>query len=492
MSDTIALTGRPMWALTAAGAACLLWLLYAATAADPLLGQYPVHPAIEAVAVLSTALFFILGGSVLLLAFLPGGLRATALQRMLVHALLTFIAVYVVLSYYGWDLRAVLTTSAIVTAAIGFAMQPTLGSVISGVVLNMDYRLRVGDGIIRGGEAIEIESLGWRNVVGRKSNGQLVVFPNARLADAEVEFVPAGRPVRGETSMKVPTAMPPDQIGAMVDMLLGDLPELDPNHALSVTPSGFDPGVASTQYCIRYWVSDYRGLASIESRIQARLWYGLQRAGLYVPPAAPEPNDPNDPLAWSQHPSIASLIEACRPELTAEAARALAEGSEFLLFGRGERIELPSRMKGWSFLVLRGELVVPSAFGTIDPADCEVGPSVHTLNRASAERYVAVELARRIGPYAGYVVWQAARGAANLEELSLTAAAEVPDDAMRAQFLEAVRPARPAALKAGYVFSPERDVAGVLVPHQRLQAREEMMLLAVPPTLSQSLGYSSG
>ena len=71
--------------------------------------------------------------------------------------------------------------------------------------------------------------------------------------------------------MKVPTAMPPDQIGAMVDRLLGDLPELDPNHALSVTPSGFDPGVASTQYCIRYWVSDYRGLASIESRIQARL-----------------------------------------------------------------------------------------------------------------------------------------------------------------------------------------------------------------------------
>ena len=42
----------------------------------------------------------------------------------------------------------------------------------------------------------------------------------------------------------------------------------------------------------------------------------------------------------------------------------------------------------------------------------------------------------------------------NLEELSLTAAAEVPDDAMRAQFLETVRPARPAALKAGYVFRP--------------------------------------
>ncbi len=252
MSDMIAPTGRLSRALTAAGAACLLWLIYAATGSDPLLGQYPIHSAIEAAAALALALSFVLGGSILLLAFLPGGLRATALQRMLVHAVLTVVAVYVVLSYYGWDLRAVLTTSAIATAAIGFAMQPTLGSVISGVVLNMDYRLRVGDGIIRGGEAIEIESLGWRNVVGRKSNGQLVVFPNARLADAEVEFVPAGRPVRGQTQMKVPTAVPPDQISAMAATLLGDVPELDPNRALSVTPNDFDPDAASTQYCIQY------------------------------------------------------------------------------------------------------------------------------------------------------------------------------------------------------------------------------------------------
>ncbi len=218
------------------------------------------------------------------------------------------------------------------------------------------------------------------------------------------------------------------------------------------------------------------------------MWYGLQRVGLYVPPAPSEPDNPNDPLAWSQHAAIAELITACRPELTPDAAHALAEGCEFLLFGRGERIELPSRMKGWSFLLLRGELLAPSAFGSIGLADWEGQPSVHTLNRASGERYVASELARRIGPYAEYVVWRAARDSADLEELSVTAAAEISDDAARAQFLEKVRPARPAALKAGYVFKPERDVAGVLVPHRRLRAREEVTLLAVPPTLSQSLG----
>ena len=131
---------------------------------------------------------------------------------------------YVVLSYYGWDLRAVLTTSAIVYRGDRFRDAADARQRNFGHLNDMDHRLRVGDGIIRGGEAIEIESLGWRNVVGRKGNGQLVVFLDARLADAEVELrYRPGRLVRGETSMKILTAHAPDQIGAMVDMLLGDL-----------------------------------------------------------------------------------------------------------------------------------------------------------------------------------------------------------------------------------------------------------------------------
>jgi hypothetical protein len=314
-----------------------------------------------------------------------------------------------------------------------------------------------------------------------------VVFPNAKLADAEVEFVPAGRPVRSELLLKAPTGMPPDQISGLVAMLIGDLAELDPTRALRVTPSGFDPGAGSTQYRIEYWVSDYRDLEPAERQIEGRLWYGLQRAGLHVPPATAEPETPNDPLAWARPAAIAEQVIACRPEVTPDAARALAEGSELLLFGRGESIALPTRLKGWSFLLLRGELIEPLAFGTIGVSD-EGRPSVHTLNRASAERYVATRLARRIGPYAEYVVWQAARDATNLEELCVAAASEIAEETERAQFLDEVRPTRPTALKPGLIFTPERDVAGVLVPHRRTRVREEVMLLAIPPSLQRNLG----
>ena len=88
------------------------------------------------------------------------------------------------------------------------------------------------------------------------------------------------------------------------------------------------------------------------------MWYGLQRVGLYVPPAPSEPDSPTIRLPGRNH-SIAELVTACRPELTPDAAHALAEECELLLFGRGERIALPVRLKGWSCLLLRGELVEP-------------------------------------------------------------------------------------------------------------------------------------
>jgi small-conductance mechanosensitive channel len=236
MSDAGLPDTRPTGALIAAGAACLLWLLYAATSSDPLLGQDPIHIVIEVAAVLMTAMLFVLGGSTLAFAFLPGASHANALQRTLVYGVLTLAAAFVVLSHYGWDLRTGAPAMRVGTAIS--AAQPTLSSLISGVVLNIDYRLHVGDGIISGGEAVEIASIGWRNVVARKSSGRLIVFPNAKLADAEVEFVPAGRPVRGETLVKLPTPIPPDQVASFAATVIGDLP------ALVITSSAIAMGVA--------------------------------------------------------------------------------------------------------------------------------------------------------------------------------------------------------------------------------------------------------
>jgi hypothetical protein len=95
----------------------------------------------------------------------------------------------------------------------------------------------------------------------------------------------------------------------------------------------------------------------------------------------------------------------------------LAEQSECLLFAAGETIALPIRLKGRSFLILRGEIGESAALTTVEPLAARLRPSVHTLDQAGAERFVATRLARRIGPYADYSVWNAARDAADIDEL---------------------------------------------------------------------------
>lgn len=485
MSETT--TGRSIRIgalLAAATAAILSWLLYAATVGDPLLGHDPVRPAIEAAAVVATGLAFVLGGGPLLIAVAPGGHRATGLQRTLVYVSLTMVAAYVALSHYGFDLRTALATSAIISAAVGFAMQPTLGSMISGIALNIDHTLRVGDGILHGGEVIRVESLNWRNVIGRKADGCMVVLPNAKLADAELEILPCGQPRRMEAFLKVPSVLPPQRVGELTAELIGDIAEVDPTRPIVVAPAEYEADASTTRYRVRYWLRDYWDSTAAEDKIPSRLWYGFQRARIDVTPSQADAAGRTNGLGWPEHGAVAGLISASLPGLTADAAQALAKDGEVLLFAPGERITLPRRHEGWSFLLLRGEAIGVPEFDALDgPADNQPQPAVHQLNPSNAVRYVARELTHHIGPYAEYAVQHAACRTTSLDELCGRVAAEIVDEAARARFLDKVRPEQPTPLPLGLLFGAERDTAELLVPVRRLRARTEVTILAIPPDL---------
>lgn len=467
---------RSVRIVVTASLACLVWLLFIATESDPMLGQPPIRPSLELVAILSTGVLFVMGGGVLSFALFPGGARATGLHRAAVHIILAFVALYFTLSYYGWDLRAALTTSAILTAALGFAMQPTFSSLISGILLNIDYRLKVGDAIVRGGEAIAVEALGWRTIVGRKDDGRIVVFPNARLADAELEFVPAGAALRTETTVPVSTATSPGRVASIVANLLGDIAELDPGHPIEVAPVEFNPDAAATRYRIRCWVRDYRYLHPVQSQVQVRLWYGLRRHGLFLPST---PGD-TEPLGWSNPGAVVAALKQCRPDLPPDTCQSLAEAGDVLLFGAGETAVLSEHQRGRAYLLLSGALVdAPVIDGAVGGIHGD-RPPVEALSRIGAERYLAAALASRIGPYAEYAIHHAARDASTLEDLCLAAAEEIEDPGARADFLASIWPARPTSLRPGSVFPADNTVAGALLPHRRLRARGEVALLALP------------
>src|SRR5262249_48045734 len=152
------------------------------------------------------------GKLVLSLAASLSGAQPTGFQRVIVYGLLTFGASFPTLRYFCFDLTAVLPTSAIVTGLVGFAMQPTLSSMIAGLALPADRAVRVGDCVLLDNEAVRIESMNWRAAVGRRPDGQLLVIPNAKLTDASTQVLQAGEAHRAEFSFLGPINHPPQQI----------------------------------------------------------------------------------------------------------------------------------------------------------------------------------------------------------------------------------------------------------------------------------------
>ena len=85
------------------------------------------------------------------------------------------------LHFVGLDPSSLLTTSAVITAVLAFAMQDTLGNVLSGVALQLDNSLRTGDWIRIDDITGRVAQIRWRQTTIRTRNGEVVIVPNSQL-----------------------------------------------------------------------------------------------------------------------------------------------------------------------------------------------------------------------------------------------------------------------------------------------------------------------
>ena len=467
----------------------LLWFFYATTGKDPVFGAPSVRLVVEAAATAATAFLFVACGATLILGLAAARETAaptTGLQRMLIYALLTFAASVAALRLFDVDLGTVLTTSAIVSAAIAFAMQPMLGSMIAGVNLHIDRLPRIEDGIVIDGQVVRVESLSWRRVLGRCANGSIVSIPNAKLADDTLQILPHNAPIRTEIMFEAPFGVPPQRISDLAAELVGDFAAVDTAQPIAVAPVEYAAGADSLRYRIQCCVRRYRDLAELESEVLRRLWYVFQRERLCRADEPAEAARPGGMAAWNAPAELARILRGLDlpwPGLaSAEAALALASRSQVLLFAPGERLTLPLWSEGWRFLLLAGEAVVAR--------DVEAAFQAEAASPASATRRlppsVALhrardELTHQIGPYAEHAVRRATQSARSLEDIFGALASEIPDEAARARFLERVLPRQRSSFGPGAELETGRDAAGNLACKTPRRARGEVMILAVPP-----------
>ena len=211
------------------------------------------------------------------------------LPRILID-LLTFLGVLfafiVVGQRAGFSIAGLITTSAVLTAVIGFSLQDTLGNVMGGLSVQLDKSLKIGDWITLGpgqpqGKITEIR---WRYTAIETRAWETILIPNSVLVKSQLTILGkrTGEPtqLRRQIDFFVNFRTPPTDV---IEAVEGSL-RRDPvkSMALEPLPHVLFIGVEDSfaHYCVRYWLTDLAADDPPDSATRVRVWFALRRANI--------------------------------------------------------------------------------------------------------------------------------------------------------------------------------------------------------------------
>lgn len=101
--------------------------------------------------------------------------------RNVTTALVSIIALLMILRELGLEISPVLTGAGIVGVALGFGAQTLVRDIISGFFLILENQVRVGDAAAINGTAGLVEAINLRTIILRDAEGTVHVFPNGAI-----------------------------------------------------------------------------------------------------------------------------------------------------------------------------------------------------------------------------------------------------------------------------------------------------------------------
>lgn len=204
------------------------------------------------------------------------------LTRGLLRLAIMLGVAFVLMKYLDHKITVLLTSTAIVTGVLGFAMQGVLGNLLAGMSLHASRSMAVGDWIEVDGTIGKVVLVNWRETRLRTTGGHMVVIPNGKLADATIRNFSAPTPLRRH---EVPVAAsygdaPGDVIAALIESAQS-IPRVEKHPAPEAYVTGFKD--FCIEYVLRFWSKQYEQRTVIEGHVMRMIWYKFQRRGIEIP-----------------------------------------------------------------------------------------------------------------------------------------------------------------------------------------------------------------
>ena len=213
------------------------------------------------------------------------GVRIPAVVRhVILIVLYALVGLTLIGSLTGIDLVPFLATSTVLTVVLGFALQDTLGNLVSGLALHFEQPFSLGDWILVDGVEGEVISLGWRSTHLRTLSDDVVAMPNSAIARGKLQnfYAPTRRHAR-RIDFFVPLDAKPATVDGAVLRAASRTPRVlaEPKVAswlVAVTP-------LAQRYSVRFFLDDFRVHDDVESELLKAIVEELSASGLVLRPA---------------------------------------------------------------------------------------------------------------------------------------------------------------------------------------------------------------
>ena len=307
-----------------------------------------------------------------------GRMRMTApriVEDVLV-GLISVLAAVTVASRAGANLSGLIATSAVITAVLGFSLQDVIGNIASGLSLQVDTSINVGDWIRVNDLIGRVVEVSWRYTAIETRGWETILVPNLMLLRNPVTVLGrrGGQPQlwRRWVYFNVDWQHQPSDVIEVVQTAMrgAELARV----ATEPTPNCVLMDMTDTygKYALRYWLTDLAADDGTDSDVRTRIYFALQRADIKLA-------TPSHSLTVAQEAPDAPLVKTARQaERRKEALKSvgffntleeaefdeLARALRYAPFTAGEVITRQGATAHWLYLVEEGTVAVQIREGT--------------------------------------------------------------------------------------------------------------------------------
>jgi len=284
-----------------------------------------------------------------------------------------------VLSGHGLTPTGALASAAVVGTALTISLQSTLGNILGGVALQLDGSVREGDWIqLENGRQGKIRTIRWRHTVVETRDWSTIIVPNAQLLAQNIIILGKreGRevPQRMWVWFNVDFRFQPTRVIQVVTEALcaspvvGVAPDPPPNCVCMDFTKEMRESFAT--YAVRYWLTDLAADDPTNSRVRARIYTALRRAGIPLAlPAATRWIEVQDE-ARTKHKSERQTNERLQSlrgvalfrTLTEQELETLATGMSHVIYTAGETITRQGAVAHFLYVLTNGKAEVRTKF----------------------------------------------------------------------------------------------------------------------------------